>query len=106
MEGFMTWFFREAAQEIGQKVTYCGVGAHHQNGVIERFNKEVTIQARTLLLHAQRMWPEMINNMLWPLALLAAGDKHNRLSFSAEGFTPEQRAAEVSRLTDVEIFHT
>ncbi len=28
--------FREAVQQSGQSITYCGVGAHHQNGIAER----------------------------------------------------------------------
>ena len=38
----------------GQRITFSGVGAHHQNGVIERKNRELTDAARTVLLHAQR----------------------------------------------------
>ena len=37
----------------GQKITFCGVGAHHQNAVVERKIKELTNAARTVLLHAK-----------------------------------------------------
>ena len=36
-----------------QRITFCGVGAHHQNGVTENTIKQLTLSARTLLLHAQ-----------------------------------------------------
>ena len=34
-----------------QKITFCAVGTHHQNGIIENQNKMLTLAARTLLLH-------------------------------------------------------
>ena len=44
----------------GQRISFCGVGAHHQNGVVERKNRELIEGARTVLLHAQRKWPKII----------------------------------------------
>ncbi len=51
-----------------QKITFCAVGAHHQNGIIENKNKMLTLSARILLLHGIRMWPQMIDTMFWPFA--------------------------------------
>ena len=36
-----------------QSITFCGVGAHHQNGVAEHSIKDLTSTARTLILHAK-----------------------------------------------------
>ena len=52
-----------------QHITYCGVGAHHQNAVAETKIKEVSYGARTILLHARRKWPSVITSILWPYAL-------------------------------------
>ena len=38
----------------GKTITFCGVGAHHQNAVVESKIKEVYYGGRTILLHAQR----------------------------------------------------
>ena len=57
-----------------QKIMFCGVGAHHQYGVAENTIKQLTLRSRTLLLCAQRHWPEYITSMMWPFALLAAAD--------------------------------
>ena len=58
--------------------------------------KEITLLARTLLLHAQRHWPEYITIMLWPFALKAAADILNTLSVDLEGKTPNMKFYGVS----------
>ena len=50
--------FQQAVKDCNQKITYCAVGAHHQNGIVERRIKELTLISRTLLLHAKRHWPD------------------------------------------------
>ncbi|KAL7502463.1 hypothetical protein ACHAXN_000893 [Cyclotella atomus] len=57
---------------INQTITFCGVGAHHQNGVVKRRIWLITEVSRTLLLHAQHHWPKYITTMLWPFAVKAA----------------------------------
>ena len=71
-----------------QKITFCAVGAHHQNGIIENKNKMLTLSAQTLLLHGIRMWPQMIDTMFWPFAFKAAAERHNCLSLNSQGLTP------------------
>jgi hypothetical protein len=44
--------FQQAIKDSNQKITYCAVGAHHQNRIIEQQIKELTLISRTLLLHA------------------------------------------------------
>ena len=39
-----------------QHLTFCGVGAHQQNGVPEQIIKDFTFSSRTLVLHAQLHW--------------------------------------------------
>ena len=52
-------FTRDCKPKL-QKLTFCGVGEHHQNGVAESTIKQLNLSSRTLLLHAQRHWPEYI----------------------------------------------
>ena len=52
-----------------QKITFCGVGAHHQNGIIENKNKILTTGGLTLLLHGRRMWTNIIDEMFWPFVI-------------------------------------
>ena len=46
-----------------QRITFCGVGAHHQNGVSEKAIKQLILTACTLIVHAQRHWPEHCRNV-------------------------------------------
>ena len=69
--------FVDAVNTKSQKLNFCGVGAHHQNGIIENKNKILTTGARTLLLHGIRMWPQMIDDMFWPFAMKAVSERLN-----------------------------
>ena len=84
--------------ESGQRITFCGVGAHHQNGITENIITSLTLIARTLLLHAQRHWPEYITTMLWPLALKAAADRINTLTIDMLGKTPDMKFSGVAAI--------
>ena len=44
--------FVDDVQRCFQRITFCAVGAHHQNGVSENAIKQLTLTARTLLVHA------------------------------------------------------
>jgi transposase InsO family protein len=69
--------FMKSIEEKGQTITFCGVGAHHQNGKAEKRIGDLQRRATTLLLHAQRRWPEVINSHLWTYAIRAANDSRN-----------------------------
>ena len=100
--------WQESCDRLDQKVTFCGVGNHRQNGKIEAKNKQLTLAARTLLLHGMRLWPEMISTYFWPFAMKAAAESHNRLSVDIDGNTPESRLYGVKQPQSIPIksFHT
>jgi hypothetical protein len=52
-----------------QCLSYSGVGAHHQNGVVERAIRTVTSWARTMMLRQVLHWPSKARLDLWPFAL-------------------------------------
>ena len=64
--------FMEDVRKAGQTITFCGVGAHHQNGVAERRIRDITESAHTMLLHAAHRWPKTITSNIWPQALKRA----------------------------------
>ena len=77
--------FKEDCVSKMQNLTFCGVGAHHKNGVSERVIKDLTLYSRTLVLHAQRHWPEYITTMFWPFALVEAADRMNNFHIDMHG---------------------
>ena len=80
--------FLQSVNSKDQEITFCGVGAHHQNGIVEGKNRVLTQGARTLLLHAMRMWPQMIDSMFWPFAFKAVAERLNNLQIGLDGSTP------------------
>ena len=82
---------------IGQRqgLTFAGVGAHHQNGMAENKIRQLQSQARTMLIHAAKRWPQAVTANLWPYAIRVANDSSNELpslSFR-DGRTPLQAFA-------------
>ena len=100
-----TW--KEDCTLKGQKLTYCGVGAHHQNAMVERKIKDLTLTGRTLLLHAIRHWPEYMSQILWPFAVKCAEDRLNNLQIDLQGLTAEMKFAKsLTASVDLRNFHT
>jgi len=64
--------FAMHAKTCGQKHTFCSVGAHWQNGVIEWYIGVITNHAHTMLLHAMNTWPDTVTAKCWSFAF-----KHN-----------------------------
>ena len=90
-----------------QNLTFCGVGAHHQNGISERIIKYLNLSSRTLVLHAHSHWPEYITTMFWPFALVAAADRMNNLHVDMHGQTPEMKFSNtIGSSTRLSHFHT
>ena len=57
--------FKESVQTCGQNIICCGVGYHHQNAIVDRRIKELTLGIWTLLLHATRFWLYAVSTMIW-----------------------------------------
>jgi hypothetical protein len=99
--------FMEEVNRKDQKITFCGVGAHHQNRIIKNKNKMLTLSACTLLLYGIQMWPQMIDTMFWSFAFKAAAERHNCLSINKDGRTPISILHGVtSKTITVNSFHT
>jgi hypothetical protein len=78
------WFsdkgFHQDITNKGQSSTFCGVGAHHQNGIIENRNKQLTLGACTLLLHGMRHWPQMVDSMFLAICSQSHGQTHELIT--------------------------
>ena len=69
----------QACQAKEQGLTFAAVGAHHTNGKAERRIRELQDMARTMLIHANKRWPEAISANLWPYALRYANETFNAI---------------------------
>ena len=69
--------WKDKCNSDGQRLTFAGVGAHHQNGIAERRIKELQHMARTMLIHANRRWTNAITANLWPYAVKMASESLN-----------------------------
>ena len=90
----------------GQTITFCGVGAHHQNAVAESKVKLVSYGARTILLHAKRRWPNVISTALWPFAMQAIIRRHNHIALDSNGQSPMEKFTGIMDDIDPMDFHT
>ncbi len=73
-----------------QTIRFCGVGAHHQNGVAERGIKTICGLVRAMLIHAALRWPDSHDLTLWPLCLQHAVFIWNRIPLE-DGLSPEEK---------------
>lgn len=70
-----------------QKLSFSGVGAHHQHGVAERNIKTISHWAHVNMIHSAFHWPEFATMKLWPQALDYALWVFNRLPSSTTGLS-------------------
>ena len=71
--------FVDDIQTAHQTITFCGVGAHHQNGAAERRIRDISENACTSLLHAAHRWPKAIAANLWPQSIKHVVNVRNSL---------------------------
>lgn len=62
----------QACRMNGQRLTFAGVNAHHQNGMAERRIRSLQELARAMLIHATKRWPKATTANLWPYAIRMA----------------------------------
>jgi hypothetical protein len=102
---FATKLFRDSCTKNHQQITFCGVDAHHQNGIAEWYIRTITEQARTMLVHVMIHWPEIIKESFWPYAIQLAVDIHNSTP-TPSGLTPMELFSGVKGHNNLQHFHT
>jgi len=97
--------FTKSIEDKGQTISFCGVGAHHQNGIAEKRIGDLQRRATTLLLHAQRRWPDAINTHLWTYAIRAANDSRNYAPRNEKDTSPMSRFCTTSSMPSIQNQH-
>jgi hypothetical protein len=101
---FSSKLFKDACHSQRQHINFCGVDAHHQNGLAEWYIRTIAERARTMLIHAVLCWPDIITESLWPFALKLSVDLHNATPNTA-GFTPEEIFTGTKSTSRLHTFH-
>jgi len=92
-------------QTSNQGLTLAGVNTCHQNGITERHIWELQQMARTILLHAQHRWPQVISTNLWPYALHMANKALNATPSSRTKVVPLEAFANVKVASNPKHWH-
>ena len=87
--------FKESVQTCGQQIRYYGVGYLHQNAIVERRIKKLTLFSWTLLLLTTILWTEAVITVMWPFSFKAMYQRYNSLDMDEDGKTSEQNISGV-----------
>ena len=85
---FKSQAFTRELHEKYQSIRFSGVGAKWQNGVAENCIRIVVTKARTMMIHASLMWPDVKDEALWPLAVSHAVYLYNHTPNEQSGISP------------------
>jgi hypothetical protein len=77
--------FKQSCESNHQRLTFCGVNAHFQNGNAEHAICDLANSTRKQLLHTCSRWPAAVHFALWPYALRNAALLHNSLPVLEDG---------------------
>ena len=98
--------FTEDCLDKSQIITFCGVGAHHQSGIVERRIGDLTFAARTSLIHGQRLYNAAVTTMLWPFAFSHSARIRNLYYVGSDGLCPLERLTKVKSTHEIRNEHT
>jgi hypothetical protein len=87
--------FKNSCSTKGQRLTFCGVNAHFQNGIAETAIRDLRESAQKQLLHACQRWFAAIHLALWPYALRSAVNLHNTLPVLEDGTSRLERFSSI-----------
>ena len=83
--------FLQDVKDNAQQIKFCGVGVYHQNGIAEKKIRDLVENVRTQLIHAIYLWPGVIKQVLWSLALKAVVRSHNKFKLDTTLLSPEEK---------------
>ena len=98
--------FKQAIQDAGQSISYCGDNAHFQNGRAEKKIMDLQDKERTTLLHTIARWPQTITTHLWLYALAHVYNVDKRIPNDKTGCSPLELFSSTEVKPRPKTFHT
>ena len=87
---YKTKDFNDDLEKQKQSIQFCGVGAHHHNGIAERAIRTVTTCGRTILIHTILHNRKEVGLDLWPFAMDYAVYLWNKMHKKDGSNSPEE----------------
>ncbi len=103
---FADSMFRKACEAQRQKIIFCGVNAHFQNGIAKRAIRNLSESTRKQLLHACQRWPQAVSTALWPYALRHTAYLGNILLTLPDGQSRLELFSSIKVGTNMRFLHT
>lgn len=91
--------FVSAGDSKLQTISFCGVGANNQNGIVDNNNKLLTLGVKMLSLHVIFTWTKNIDTMFCPFTIKAMSERLNCLHIDIEGNTAESLLHDIPKKT-------
>jgi hypothetical protein len=98
--------FKGSCESSHQRLTFCGVNAHFQNGIAERAIHDLSESARKQLLHTRAHWPAAVHLALWPYALCSVALLFNTLPVLEEGMSRLEKFSSIRVGANMKHLHT
>lgn len=98
--------FIEHTKKNHQRLTFCGVDAHFQNGRAEKKIRDLQDSARTSLIYAKNRWKGAITSALWPYAVRHANDCQNASVRRGAAKSPNELFAGMSAKPKYQFVHS
>ena len=98
--------FIENCQLRNQRLIYCGINAHFQNGIAKMTIRDLQEATRTSLLFAQHKWLHMLCIHLWPYAIHMANESMISTPAKDGDKSPQELFSGIIVLPKIIHFHT
>ena len=93
-------------QDANQTITFCGVGSHHQNAIVERKIQTLTIGDSTFIIHADTYWIDVVTTILCPYEPKAFAEQLNVLKVDGDGITLMENVSGTTTYITIKNHHT
>ena len=97
--------FIQDCQANRQRISYCSMNAHFQNGIAERRIRDLQERTRTSMLYAMNKWKKMVIINLWPYAMRHANHVANTMPRKGKELSPLELFSGVQIAPKLRHFH-